>query len=58
MIGNFMMQGYGRKIYASYYEIGQFRDNMLHGKGKKVYTNGRVEEGDWFKGRKVEDQGT
>ena len=42
------LNGFGRIFYISgNYYIGEIEDHKIHGKGKFVYYDGRIEDGIW-----------
>ena len=43
-----MLNGHGRTIFPSGgHYIGDYKDDLRHGKGKFVHKNGAVHEGEW-----------
>ena len=52
-VDSYEMHGWGHLIKSKNKVIytGWFKDNKAHGKGRMVYDNGTVYEGDWFEGR-------
>lgn len=47
------LDGYGRKFWNRYWEEGNFRENKLEGWGRRVWSNGYTQEGQFSNGKFV-----
>ena len=50
---NGKLNGFGRLIIGdgTFYDIGEHKNYVLHGKGKRVFSDGRILEGRWEEGK-------